>query len=519
MQEREQAVPACHPSMQKRLASFDRVDQPDLEPLRPDPLVQRLRREQKLNDKAENYLVQELHREVCELDRQDRYLDTKLNRFNAYNMRILQELYWTFTRAMHFDIFDDWPVPSGVGAPHSNAGASERPLLDGAVPEAKRSSRILIDVTPTQRWGGQRGIQRVVRELAKAAARSGGGLPVFIINGQLRSYFRHPALPDEVEIAEGDTFLMPDSSQSFSDEYLPIMEAVSAKNGSNVIVLHDIIPLQYPAAVAPPAAEVFEPWMRKVVFASDAVVAVSRSAAEDFFNYAKTKHVRFHPGFRIGWWGLGADFAPAATDSASQIAKSLCADGAPPFFLSVGTLEPHKGYRVALAAFNKLWSAGVDVRYVIVGRPGWRWRAQETMIRESPEFGRRLFWLADADDADLSLLYRHARRLVAASCAEGFGLPIVEAAHFGLPAIASDIPVFREIGNSATRYFELLDSEALAAAVREALTAPKPEISCPPRSWREATRDLLELVTNRSYQLAPEKAADGGECARLGDRS
>jgi len=473
-----------------------------------------------LKDKVDAYLLRQLQGELCELDQQDRYLDTKLNRFNAYNIRILQEMYWSFTRGTRFEhIFDDWRVASALGVSHSNAGASERPLLDGTVPEAKRNSRILIDATPTLRWGGQTGIQRVVRELAKAAARSGGGLPVFIVNGQLRSYFRHPALPDEVEIVEGDTFLMPDAGWNFSEEYLPIMEAVSRKNGSNVIVLHDIIPLQHPAAVPPRALEVFEPWVRKVVFAGDAVVTVSRSAAEDFLNYAKTRQVRFRPGFRIGWWGLGADFAPLATEPASQIARSLCADGRPPFFLSVGTLEPRKSYPVALAAFNELWSAGVDVCYVIVGRSGWRTRAVETMIRESPEFGRRLFWLTDMEDADLSLLYRHARRLVAASCAEGFGLPIVEAAHYGLPAIASDIPVFREIGNSATRYFDLLDSESLAAAVREALTAPKPEVSSPPRSWREATRDLLDLVTNRRYQLAPEKLADGDERARVGDYS
>ena len=85
------------------------------------------------------------------------------------------------------------------------------------------------------------------------------------------------------------------------------------------------------------------------------------------------------------------------------------------------------------------------------------------------EFGRRLFWFDEVSDADVAYAYRHATSLIFASLSEGFGLPLVEAAKFGLPIIASDITVFREIAGDAASYFEALDAEFLAARLRESL--------------------------------------------------
>ena len=37
----------------------------------------------------------------------------------------------------------------------------------------------------------------------------------------------------------------------------------------------------------------------------------------------------------------------------------------------------------------------------------------------------------------------------------------------GVPVIASDIAVFREVGGDGPRYFDLLDSKSLAAAIED----------------------------------------------------
>ena len=75
---------------------------------------------------------------------------------------------------------------------------------------------------------------------------------------------------------------------------------------------------------------------------------------------------------------------------------------------------------------------------------------------------QRFSWLPKASDATLRGLYRSATSLIAASRDEGFGLPIVEAAKHGLPIIARDIPVFREVGCDGADYFSVTTGKGLS---------------------------------------------------------
>jgi glycosyltransferase involved in cell wall biosynthesis len=68
-------------------------------------------------------------------------------------------------------------------------------------------------------------------------------------------------------------------------------------------------------------------------------------------------------------------------------------------------------------------------------------------------------------DGDLAVLYRNAGAFIAASDAEGFGLPVVEAATAGAPVIASNLPVHRWTLGDYAHYFETGSAESLASAI------------------------------------------------------
>lgn len=433
------------------------------------------------------------------------YLDAVAQAERAYDQRggrlasllrlRAQELYWTVTRLLRqagarlsrllITRRKKPPSWSRVEAPvvQSTAGVA-----------GEGRARLLIDMTSTLRSGKNTGIQRVAREMGRNGWEIGAAIPVAIHDGRLLSYYRREDIPETIALAAGDVFVMADASWNHLDEYLPILADAKAKGAISVVCLYDILPLLYPSAFPPHLTQRFGDWMRRVVLTSDGVIADSRAAADSLRDYV-LEGTGAPPAFPIAWWRLGADF-PAGGDAPSARARRI-ADGRP-YFLGVGTVEPRKGYPVALDAVEKLWAEGADASYVIVGGRGWGMRAFEKRLARHPEFGKRLFWLDRAGDADLALLYRNARAMVLASFAEGFGLPIVEAAHYGTPVIASDIAVFHEAAGESAHYFPVLDRDRLADLMRGALLEKPRAPVVAAVSWRDSATQLFE--TARAFQ-------------------
>lgn len=447
-----------------------------------------------MKEKIDGYLLKELHRELSDIEQYD--VDPRIRFLYAKAL----ELYWTVSRLIGFGRLHDgrWRAPDPAKA------QALRTPLEGEIPPPAERERLLIDMTATHRFRGHTGVQRVVREIARACVESGAGLPVYLEAGRLYGHFRHDNLPDAVELQPGDKLLLLDSGWGFVDEYPPLLNAAREAGVEIIGCLYDLIPLRYPAATALKNSAPFTPWFEQVLLNCDAIVCISQSVAQDLVAYLRETHLATPAHMRIGWWPLGADFRASAQEAPSKFAEQI-ASAPTPFFMSVGTLEPRKAYPVALDAFERLWSEGCDVRYVIVGRPGWNTRALQRRIRQHKELGRRLFWLDNASDADLSHLYPRAHGLIFPSFVEGFGMPLIEAARYGARVIASDIPVFREVGGDAAVYFDVLDPQALATRVREALSKKREakQSEAPPteKTWRQSAERLVDMVRGDGYQI------------------
>jgi glycosyltransferase involved in cell wall biosynthesis len=102
---------------------------------------------------------------------------------------------------------------------------------------------------------------------------------------------------------------------------------------------------------------------------------------------------------------------------------------------------------------------------VIVGKKGWVVDGLLTKLESHPELGKRLFWLQGVSDEYLVKIYESSTCLIAASEGEGFGLPLIEAAQHGIPIIARDLPVFKEVAGAGAYYFHGLKGKDLALAI------------------------------------------------------
>ncbi len=139
-----------------------------------------------------------------------------------------------------------------------------------------------------------------------------------------------------------------------------------------------------------------------------------------------------------------------------------------PYVLSVGVHRPHKNLAGLLDAMALAFPSG-NTRLVLAGpfsalTPALRERAAALGLK-----GRVVF-TGPLDEAQLGPLYRAASALAMVSFSEGFGLPLAEAMSVGIPVVASDIPVLREVCGSAAIYVDPRSPESIAEGLRRALS-------------------------------------------------
>lgn len=310
-----------------------------------------------------------------------------------------------------------------------------------------------------------------------------------------------------------NVLLLLDSSWPY--DVWPAVQRLKAHGVRVVSVVYDLIPITHPYTCVAPLVGRFRDWMQGQGRNADAVVCISNYVAQTVRDYFAKSGV--HRDIPVTWFHLGAelDFA-GARRSPSERARRLV-DAREPVFLMVGSIEPRKNHRQVLSAFDAAWRRGVGSQLVVVGAYAWKTEQLLADMQAHPEHGLRLHLVRDASDADLDLLYRHARALIIASEVEGFGLPIIEARRRGLPVIASDIPVFRELEDPGTTFFKLGDVESLVGRLIETAATPKPAASAEGvrwMTWRESTEQLLSRVEDLVPRLPPPASSGSVSSAK-----
>ena len=266
-------------------------------------------------------------------------------------------------------------------------------------------------------------------------------------------------------------------------------------------VVYDLLPVMRPDWFPEVIAQCFPLWLQTIATVSDGLIGISRAVADDIKVWLDTAKIDRRRDLHLGYFHLGADIESSQPSRglAQNTPEVLAALREKPTIVMVGTVEPRKGHVQAFAAFEKLWASGVDVNFVVVGKAGWRLNGFDDALRRHPEANKRFFWLEGISDEYLEKVYEVASCLLIASKGEGFGLPLIEAAQKGLPVIARDIPVFREVAGDHAFYFDGDDAETLARAIRNWLDlravgkAPL-SVGMPWLTWRQSAEQIIDVV-------------------------
>lgn len=294
----------------------------------------------------------------------------------------------------------------------------------------------------------------------------------------------------EIQPQAGDIFLGLGLNQEGVCTNANLLARWADEGVSVIFYVYDLLPIQYPQFWPLEAQTdiLHHEWL-SIVTSFDEVICISETTAKRCREFMEGKYpprfcyksrfkkppVRLRSKkVKISAIALGHDFdaellSGGLPKNANELLKAFRAKRT---FLMVGTVEPRKGYRQMLEAFEQLWRQGENLQLVIVGRNGWLMEDFVAGLERHAERDRKLFWFSEVSDEFLAQIYEACGCLLAGSIDEGFGLPLVEAGNRGKSILARDTEVFREVAGEASSFFKENKND-VAEMIRKFRTSDK----------------------------------------------
>lgn len=250
-----------------------------------------------------------------------------------------------------------------------------------------------------------------------------------------------------------------------------------------VLTVHDLFVLTNPEWYSRAYIATHAPVLRAQLGTASAVVAVSEPTARDL-------EARFDREIAVAPNAPSEVFSPRPEDDveAALATLGLRVDS---FLLCVGSLEPRKNLSRVVKAYAAL-PASARGRYplVLVGGSADIYRSADLPSVDG------LIVAGYVSDDDLRMLYRASTAVVFASLAEGFGLPLVEAAAAGAQhLVISDLPVFRWICGDGAWYVDPVQEAAITEGLRAAIDGRVPSIAVDLQrfTWEQSAATVAQL--------------------------
>ena len=365
--------------------------------------------------------------------------------------------------------------------------------------------RLLVDCTTQHFESLHSGIGRTVRQTLRALARANSGheiTPVFIDGVEEVFRIATPAFLDRIGLdvpPDAGTRLIPQPGDHFLALCLNhslkgqtgFFDEIRAVGGQLTAIVYDLMPMYRPDWFPPGLAWAHQQWFSTVA-EFDTLACISEAVAVDTRDELARMGQRHPP--RIGAYHLGTELEAV---TAAPLPAALQGRD---FALSVSTIFARKGQEQLLDAFELLWAAGRDEVLAFVGARGYGVDDLIARLETHPERGNRLHWFENAPDTILATLFANCIGVVTPSEGEGFGLPLAEALQRGLPVLARDLPVYRELASDGVTWFTGQSPRHLArvlAGWMDGLRQGRIARPVPGQflSWQDSTAQLLKIVT------------------------
>ncbi len=267
-----------------------------------------------------------------------------------------------------------------------------------------------------------------------------------------------------------------------------------------VFTAHDLGYMHYPDK-HPILDRLYLSWStRHSASAARRVIAVSKATAHDLTALLGVPAEKI----RVVYSGIDESLRPVHDPHRlADVQRRLGIPG--PYILHVGSVQPRKNLARLVEAFAQVADSVEGLSLVLVGRPGWGYRA---LLRRIRRLGleNRVLLPGYVPDEDLAALYSGALVYAFPSLYEGFGFPALEAMACGTPVVCANTSSLPELVGDAALTFAPTDVGALAAALRRLLTDEALRRTLVERGFERIKRFTWEACARATLDVLAEAA-------------
>jgi len=272
----------------------------------------------------------------------------------------------------------------------------------------------------------------------------------------------------------------------------------TVKSKRTATVIHDLTYLYFPEIVEAKNLAHLKRVVPRSVKKADFIITVSEAVKAEIlkeFNISAEKCIvtPIPPDETF--------FETASAESIQQVKEKYGLTPTKQYIYFIGNLEPRKNLTTLIQAY-RLLPQHLKEQYglVLAGGKGWKTEATQQALDEAIEAGEAIKHIGFIDQADSAALYQGAALFAMPSLYEGFGMPVLEAMASGIPVVAADIPVLREVGDTYATYADPRNPQAFADALAASLETPRPprevlQENVRRYSWETNIQTILKCYT------------------------
>lgn len=230
--------------------------------------------------------------------------------------------------------------------------------------------------------------------------------------------------------------------------------------GRLVNTVHDLAAYHFPEYFSRFERILFRQLLPSSARRADRILTASEVSKRDLVTMLKLPEEKI----KVSFCGVSEAFSTPPSESIIQEVRHRYGLNAK-FLLYVGRIDPRKNLVRLIQAYSLLRSRGLlDHKLLIAGKLYLQPRLLQKTLKRSP-FSQDITFCGYVPYDQLPALYSAADIFVYTSEYEGFGLPPLEAMASGVPVVASDIAIFKEILSDAAVLVNPRDVESIADGI------------------------------------------------------